>query len=131
MASLVARSVNGAMLPTVCASSSARANKAPSSCRISLIRPIFSASSASISRAKKIISRTRPDPISSLKRAKFFAARQFPSVRAIGNPNLRVSEAILISQAAAIDAPPPVQAPFMAAITGTGHCSIALKTRSI
>jgi hypothetical protein len=49
----------------------------------------------------------------------------------MGKPNFRLLAAILISHAAAIPAPPPVQAPEIAAIVGTVQVSIAVSTASI
>ncbi len=57
--------------------------------------------------------------------------RQLPSVRATGKPYLMPREAMRRSHAAAIEAPPPVQAPWIAAISGTRHFSIAFITRSM
>jgi len=59
------------------------------------------------------------------------ADRQLPRVRAIGTPNLSRRVARRRSQAAAMVAPPPVQAPSMAAMVGTGQRSMAWKTASM
>ena len=50
-----------------------------------------------------------------------------PSVRAMGKPNFMSRVAMRMSQQAAMPAPPPVQAPAMAAIVGTGQASMAVK----
>ena len=57
--------------------------------------------------------------------------RQLPNVRAIGKPNRALAAAIRRSQAAAMAAPPPVQAPAIAAMVGTGQRSIVPTTRSM
>jgi hypothetical protein len=57
--------------------------------------------------------------------------RQLPSVLAIGKPIRALAAAMRMSQTAAIAAPPPVQAPAMAATAGLGQASIALSTASI
>ena len=57
--------------------------------------------------------------------------RQLPSVRAIGKPNFISPLAMRRSHTAAIPAPPPVQAPQIAAMVGTGQLSIAFSTPSI
>ena len=49
----------------------------------------------------------------------------------MGKPNLAVDAASRKSQQAAMAAPPPVQAPAMAAMVGTRHFSTAVSTRSI
>ena len=101
----------GAWLATSLASSSARLCKVSTSGRISLIRPSASASSASISRAVKIMSLVRAGPTSDITRLILDIDRQLPSVRAIGKP-MRVAEVPMRrSQQAAMPAPPPVQAP--------------------
>ena len=56
--------------------------------------------------------------------------RQLPSVRAIGKPKRRFAAAMRMSQQAAMPAPPPVQAPASAAISGIGQRSIVSDTRS-
>ena len=56
--------------------------------------------------------------------------RQLPSVLAIGKPMRASAVARRMSQTAAMAAPPPVQAPAMAAMVGFGHSSIATSTRS-
>jgi hypothetical protein len=56
--------------------------------------------------------------------------RQLPSVFAMGKPMRASAVPRRMSHTAAIAAPPPVQAPAMAAIVGLGHSSIATSTRS-
>ena len=51
-----------------------------------------------------------------------------PSVRAIGTPKRMLLDAMRRSQTPATPAPPPVQAPLMAAMVGLGQSSIAEST---
>ena len=74
---------------------------------------------------------TRAGPISAASRLRLAIDKQLPSVRAIGNPNLAFAAATRRSQHAAMPAPPPVQAPAIAAMVGTRHVSSALRIRSI
>ncbi len=129
--SLVARSVSGAWVARSAASSPARAITASASSTTSETRPAAFASSASISRAVKMISRTRASPRIATSRDSEVTERQFPSVRAMGKPKRSRRSVILRSQQAAMAAPPPVQAPVMAATVGTLQRSIRSSTRSI
>ena len=108
-----------------------RGSSASSDGTTSLTSPIAAASSAPTRRAMKINSFTRAAPISIVRRAKLAIESVFPSVRAIGKPNFSDGVQMRRSQAAAMPAPPPVQAPAMAAIVGTRTLSSAPSTRSI
>jgi hypothetical protein len=79
----------------------------------------------------KIMSLTRAGPTRAESRARFWIDRQLPSVRAIGKPKRASRVAMRRSQQAAMAAPPPVQAPAIAAMVGTGQRSSASSTRSM
>ena len=89
----------------------------------SVSRPTLAASSAPTSRAVKMMSLTRAGPINAVSRLIFDIDRQLPSVRAIGKPIRVVLVPMRRSQHAAMPAPPPVQAPVIAAMVGTRHFS--------
>ena len=77
------------------------------------------------------MSLVRATPIRAARRAWFRIESVLPSVRAMGKPNLAEGAPSRRSQAAAMPAPPPVHAPWMAAMVGTGTSSSASKTPSI
>ena len=86
-----------------------------------------------ISRQVKSRSFVRASPSSGTSRANVPVDRQLPSVRAIGKPKVMSEVASRRSQQAAMTAPPPVQAPEIAAMVGTGQASTApsdLSTRT-
>ena len=112
----------------VTASSRARASGSSTS---SVTSPIARASSPPINLAVRMISRVRASPSSETSRARLPIDRQLPSVRAIGKPKAMSGEAMRRSQQAAMAAPPPVQAPRMAAMVGTGTRSSESSTRSM
>ncbi len=78
-----------------------------------------------------MMSFTRAGPIRSDRRLRLPWDRQLPSVRAIGKPKRASRVAMRRSQAAAIAAPPPVQAPAIAAMVGTRIRSRVPSTRSM
>ena len=90
-----------------------------------------SASRASMSRAVKTSSLTRPKPTRAASRARFEAEKQLPSVRATGTPNRADGAATRRSHAAAIARPPPTTGPRSAATVGTVTSSIAPSHASI
>ena len=82
------------------------------------------ASSAPSNRVVKIISVTRDGPTSETIFCRLPDDRQLPSVFAIGKPKRMSAVPMRMSAQAAMAAPPPVQAPEMAAIIGSLQPSI-------
>jgi hypothetical protein len=78
-------------------------------------------------RAVKIRSLVRAGPTKEASRLIFDIDRQLPSVRAIGKPIRRRVADPDVAKQAAIPAPPPSQAPAMAAIVGTRQLSSAFR----
>ena len=128
---LLARMVSGACKRSMRATSSTRGRSASSDGTTSLRSPSAFISSASKSFARSKSSFVLTTPIIAASRAVLRIERQLPTVRAMGKPNLAEGDPKRRSQAAAMPAPPPVHAPWMAATVGTFTSSMASKTRSI